>query len=68
MNKRFTPTQSTIDNANLVWEYCECTVEEAKHEKQKIMANFYELDLSYKLMANMIRRNEDGAKITEHNS
>jgi len=57
--KAFKPPQSSIDNYNLVWEYCECTVEEAKYEKQKIMANFDELDLSYRLMANRIRREEE---------
>jgi len=57
--KPFKPSQSSIDNYNLVWSYAECTVEEAKYEKQKIMANFDELDLSYRLMANRIRREQD---------
>lgn len=49
--KAWKPPQSSIDNYNLVWSYCECTKEEAKHEKKKILTNFDELDLSYKLMA-----------------
>jgi hypothetical protein len=53
--KAFRPPQSSIDNYNLVWEYAECTKEEAKHERQKILDNFDELDLSYKLMADRIR-------------
>lgn len=55
MTKAFKPPQSSIENYNLVWSYCECTKEEAKHEKQKILINFEELDLSYKLMAERIR-------------
>ncbi len=56
MVKSWKPPQSTIDNANLVWEYAECSKDEAKHEKQKILANFDELDESYRLMADKIRR------------
>lgn len=56
MVKAFKPPQSSIDNYNLVWSYCECTKEEAKHEKEKILANFEELDLSYRLMADGIRK------------
>ena len=55
MVKAFKPPQSTIDNANLVWAYAECSKEESKHEKQKILNNFDELDLSYRLMADRIR-------------
>jgi len=55
MTKAFKPPQSSIENYNLVWSYCECTKEEAKHEKQKILINFEELDLSYELMAERIR-------------
>ena len=58
MTKAFKPSQSSIDAFNLVWEYAECTKEEAKYEKQKILLNFDELDLSYKLMAERIRRVE----------
>ena len=58
MTKAFKPSQSSIDNFNLVWEYAECTKEEAKYEKQKILLNFDELDLSYRLMAERIRRVE----------
>ena len=56
MIKAFRPPQSSIDNANTVWSYCECTKEEAKHEKEKILTNFDELDLSYRLMAERIRK------------
>lgn len=56
MIKAFKPPQSSIDNYNLVWHFCECSKDEAKHEKQKILANFDELDESYRLMANKIRR------------
>ena len=56
MVKSWKTPQSTIDNANLVWEYAECSKDEAKHEKQKILANFDELDESYRLMADKIRR------------
>lgn len=59
MVKAFKPTQESINNYNLVWNYCECTKEEAKYEKQKILMNFEELDLSYKIMAERIR-NEIG--------
>ena len=58
MTKAFKPPQSSIDAFNLVWEYAECTKEEAKYEKQKILLNFDELDLSYRLMAERIRRVE----------
>ena len=56
MVKAFRPPQSSIDNFNTVWSYCECTKDEAKHEREKILADFYELDLSYKLMAERIRK------------
>ncbi len=56
MIKAFKPPQSSIDNYNLVWEYAECSKDEAKHEKQKILANFDELDETYRLMADKIRR------------
>ena len=56
MVKAFKPPQESIDAFNLVWEYSECTKEEAKYEKQKILANFDEMDLSYKLMADRIRK------------
>lgn len=56
----FKPPKSSIDNYNLVWSYCECTKEEAKYEKQKILMNFEEVDFSYKLMAEKIR-NETGS-------
>lgn len=55
MVKAFKPQQSSIDNFNLVWEYAECTKEEAKYEKKRILENFDEMDLSYKLMAYRIR-------------
>lgn len=55
MIKAFKPPQSSIDNYNCVWEYYGCTREEAKHEKQKILNNFNELDLSYKIIADWIR-------------
>lgn len=55
MVKAFKPQQSSIDNYNLVWSYCECTKEEAKYEKNKILANFEEIDLSYRLMAERIK-------------
>lgn len=55
MVKAFKPPQSSIDAYNLVWSYAECTKEEAKHEKDKMLANFEELDLSYRLMAENIR-------------
>ena len=56
MAKAFKPQQESIDAFNLVWEYAECTKEEAKYEKNKILMNFDELDLSYKLMAYRIRK------------
>ena len=56
MVKAFRPPQSSIDNFNTVWSYCECTKDEAKHEREKILANFDELDLSYLLMAERIRK------------
>lgn len=55
MVKAFNPPQSSIDNFNLVWEYAECTKEEAKYEKQRILENFHEMDKHYKLMADRIR-------------
>lgn len=48
-------TQESIENFNTVWEYCSCTKDEAKYEKQKIMSNFDEMNLSYGLMAEGIR-------------
>lgn len=55
MVKAFKPSQKSIDNYNSVWEYCECTKEEARHEKEKILRNFDELDESYRLMAEGIK-------------
>lgn len=55
--KAWKPPQSSIDNYNLVWHYCDCTKEEARHEKNKILTNFDEIDLSYRLMAEEIRNN-----------
>ena len=54
-NKKFRPPQSSIDNFNLVWGYAKCDKEEIKHERNKILQNFDELDLSYKLMAEGIK-------------
>lgn len=54
-NVAFKPPQSSIDNFNLVWEHYGCTREEAKHEKQKILNNFNELDKSYSIIAAEIR-------------
>lgn len=54
-NKVFRPPQSSIDNYNLVWEHAGCNKEEVKHERNKILSNFDEMDLSYRLMANAIR-------------
>lgn len=56
MVKAFRPPQSSINNFNTVWSYCECTKDEAKHEREKILANFKDLDLSYRLMAERIRK------------
>lgn len=53
--KAFRPPQESIDNFNLVWEYAECTKEEAQYEKQRILQNFDEADMCYRLMAEMIR-------------
>lgn len=53
--KAFRPPQESIDNFNLVWEYAGCTKEEAKYEKQRILQNFDEADLCYRLMADRIR-------------
>lgn len=55
MVKAFKPPQSSIDNFNLVWEYAECTKDEAKYEKKRILENFDEMDRHYKLMADRIR-------------
>jgi len=44
--KSWKPPQSSINNYNLVWSYCECTKEEANRERTKILANFDELDTS----------------------
>lgn len=55
MIKAFKPPQSSIDNYNLVWEYYGVSKEEAKHEKQKILNNFNELDKSYAIIADWVR-------------
>jgi hypothetical protein len=55
MVKAYKPTQDSIDNFNLVWQYAECSKEEAKYEKNKILCSFDEMDLSYKIMADNIR-------------
>lgn len=53
--KVFRPPQASIDNFNLVWEYAGCTKEEAQYEKRRILQNFDEADLCYRLMADRIR-------------
>lgn len=63
--KSFVPPQASIDNFNLVWEYAGCTKEEARYEKQRILRDFDEADLCYRLMANRIRaekQNENSVK------
>lgn len=55
MVKSWSPPEESIDNINLVWDYAKCDIEERKHERKKILANFEEIDLSYRLMAENIR-------------
>ena len=56
MVKAWKPPKESIENFNLVWNYAGCTKEESKHEKEKILSNFNELDLSYRFMADRIRK------------